>query len=127
MPQTRKQTSRETTRHAITPLLVKWQATGLGPLNWLAPTVVERMTDMGSEWLSFVAARVQEDVALQHGLLHAKSPEEAQAVQAKFLQKAMEDYSAESGRMMDLSAKLFDPVEAGEVDDRLDGDENVNV
>ncbi|MEL6887045.1 MAG: phasin family protein [Pseudomonadota bacterium] len=113
---------------SMAPLLAAWQGAGLGPLNWLAPNVVERMSDMGSEWLSFVATRVQEDVALQHQLLHAKTPADAQAVQARFLQTAMDQYTAETGKMMELGAKLFEPVDVetnSAADD--DDDENVNV
>lgn len=128
MANTRK--SKPTGAHAqMNPLLASWQAAGLGPLNWLAPSMVERMSDMGSEWLSFVAARVQEDVALQHALLHAKTPADAQAVQMRFLQRAVDQYSAETGKMMEMSAHLFDPVEDGEraADPDDEDPENVNV
>ena len=121
----------KTTTESMAPLLAAWQGVGLGPLNWLTPHVVERMSDMGSEWLSFVATRVQEDVALQHQLLHAKTPADAQAVQARFLQKALDQYTAETGKMMELGAKLFEPLDVpgnGSVDDDDDDDdENVNV
>ncbi len=112
----------------LAPLLAAWQGAGLGPLNWLAPNVVERMSDMGSEWLSFVATRVHEDVALQHALLHAKTPADAQVVQAKFLQTALEQYTAETGKMMELGAKLFEPIEVEAVESSSDDDnDNVNV
>ncbi|MEM9871698.1 MAG: phasin family protein [Pseudomonadota bacterium] len=117
-----KDTAPRTATQTMAPLLATWQAAGLGPLNWLAPTVVERMSDMGSEWLSFVATRVREDVALQHAMLHAKSSAEAQAIQSKFLQTAMDHYSAETGKMVELSARLFDPVEPDD-----DTPDNVNV
>ena len=121
----------DTTKSAtetMAPLLAAWQGAGLGPLNWLAPNVVERMSDMGSEWLSFVATRVHEDVALQHALLHAKTPADAQVVQAKFLQKALEQYTAETGKMMELGAKLFEPIEVEAVESSSDDDnDNVNV
>ncbi|WP_299693372.1 phasin family protein [uncultured Tateyamaria sp.] len=95
---------------AMAPLLLAWQAAGLGPLVWLAPTVVERMSDMGSAWLTFVADRVQQDVALQHGLLHAQSPADVQALQLDFLRKAVAQYSAETDKMLELGTHLFDPA-----------------
>ena len=114
---------RKTATETMAPLLMAWQAAGLGPLNWLAPTMLERMSDMGSEWFHFVATRVQEDVALQHALLHAKTPAQAQAVQMEFLKKAVDQYSAETGKLVELSGKLFDPADkdgGGDID-------NVNV
>ena len=102
----------------LAPLLLTWQAAGLGPLNWLAPTVIERMSDMGAEWFTFVAGRVREDVALQHALLHAKSASDAQEIQLKFLQRALDQYTAETGKLVEQGSKLFEPVE---------DDENLNV
>lgn len=100
--------------------MANWQAAGLGALNWFGASTIERMSDMGAEWMTFVAERVQEDVALQHALLHAKSPAEVQQLQMRFLQKAMDQYSAETGKMIELGSKLFDSDD----DDVAD---NVNV
>ena len=35
--------------------IAHWQAAGLGALNWFGPATIERMNDMGSEWMGFVA------------------------------------------------------------------------
>lgn len=113
-----------TSKRADQPLLTAWQTAGLGPLYWLAPHVVQQMSDLGAEWLSFVAARVQEDVALQHALLHAKSPAQAQAIQTAFLNKAMDQYRAETGRIVALGAKLFETD--ADADDTPETD-NLNV
>ncbi|MBY5932907.1 phasin family protein [Tateyamaria omphalii] len=101
--------------------MANWQAAGLGALNWFNASTIERMGDMGAEWMTFVAERVREDVALQHGLLHAKSPAEVQQLQMRFLQKAMDQYSAETGKMIEMSSKLF------ENDDDEAASDNVNV
>ncbi|APX11206.1 phasin family protein [Tateyamaria omphalii] len=102
--------------------MTNWQTAGLGALNWFSASTVERMGDMGAEWMTFVAERVREDVALQHALMHAKSPGEMQQVQMRFLQTAMDQYTAETGKMIELSSKLFDTAENHEAPD-----ENVNV
>ncbi|WP_189368594.1 phasin family protein [Tateyamaria omphalii] len=99
----------------------QWQAAGLGALNWFGVSSIERMSDMGAEWMTFVAERVREDVALQHSLLHAKTPAEVQEVQLAFLQKAIDQYTAETGKMIELSSKLFEPSADKETND------NVNV
>lgn len=102
--------------------VTQWQAAGLGALNWFGASTAKRMQDMGAEWAVFVAERVREDVALQHALLHAKSPSEVQAIQMKFLQTAMEQYSAETGRMFARGTKLFEGHPEEE-----DPKDNVNV
>ena len=58
----------------------------------------ENVADYGQEVLSFMAARVEQDVQTQHALLHAKGVEEVQHIHAQFFQKAMDDYAAESAR-----------------------------
>lgn len=88
-----------------------WQSAGLGALNWFGASTIERMSDMGAEWMTFVAERVREDVALQHALLHAKSPTEVQQLQMDFLQKALDQYAAETGKMMALGSKLFETTD----------------
>lgn len=61
---------------------------------------METMSDMGSQLLTFMSARVQQDVQTQHALLHAKGVAEVQHIQAQFVQKAMNDYIDEMARLM---------------------------
>ena len=70
---------------------------------------IESMTDMGSEMLSFIAARVEQDVQTQSALLQAEGVAEVQNIQAQFFQKAMDDYAAEAGKLM----KIGQAVSAG--------------
>ncbi|KIC49059.1 phasin family protein [Tateyamaria sp. ANG-S1] len=123
MAQTKGTKPKDTSQTTGTMLdaMANWQAAGLGALNWFGPSTIERMGDMGAEWMTFVAERVREDVALQHGLLHAKSPAEVQQLQMRFLQKAMDQYTAETGKMIEMSSKLFD------TDDTDASSDNVNV
>ncbi|MEL6549038.1 MAG: phasin family protein [Pseudomonadota bacterium] len=83
------------------------QHAGLGSLSWLGTKWVETLSDVGAEWLSFVADRVQEDVKMQHALLHAKDLSEIRHIQAQFLQKAMDDYHDETGKMVEFCSKAM--------------------
>ena len=65
------------------------------------------LSDMGAEVMSFVAERIKEDVKTQHKVLHCKNMAELQHVQSEFLQKAMDQYQAETGKLMDMSTKAF--------------------
>ena len=49
------------------------QESGLGSLAWMGTAWTESMSNLGSEIISFVADRIQEDVKTQHELLHCKS------------------------------------------------------
>ncbi|WP_299041267.1 phasin family protein [uncultured Tateyamaria sp.] len=108
--------------------LAHWQSAGLGALNWFGSGTLDRMSGMGAEWMAFVAERVREDVALQHALLHAKTPAEVQALQMTFLQKALDQYTAETGKMMELGSRLFDATAQDATDEDTDDlANNVNV
>lgn len=77
---------------------------------------VENMADYGQEVLSFISKRVAEDVQTQHALMHAKGVAEVQHIQAQFFQKAMDDYAAETAKLMELG-KSITPAAAGTKDD----------
>ena len=70
---------------------------GLGPLAWL-----EFLSDFNSEVLSFLAERVKEDVKTQHSILHCKNADEMRHLQAEFLQNAIEQYTAETGKLVEM-------------------------
>lgn len=71
------------------------------------------LSDMGAEVMSFVAERIKEDVKTQHKVLHCKDVTELQQVQAEFIQRAMEQYQDETGKLVDLSTKVFTPESKG--------------
>lgn len=83
------------------------QTAGLGSLAWLGTKWVETMSDVGAEWLSFVAERVKQDVKTQHELLHAKSFEHVRTIQAQFLQQAMDDYRNETGKIVEFCSNTM--------------------
>ena len=75
----------------------------LSPAAWMGTAWFERVADLGSEVTSFVADRIKEDVQTQHALLHCKSLLEVQKVQAEFLQKAFDQYQAETGKLIKMT------------------------
>lgn len=88
------------------------QAAGLGSFSWLGTKWVESMSNLGSEWLRFLAERVQEDTKTQHDLLHAKDISEIQHIQTKFLQKAMDDYQSETHKLVQFYADTMSDIQA---------------
>lgn len=93
-------------------LLTDAQTAGLGSLSWLGAKWLENLGDVGAEWLSFVAARVREDVKTQHELLHAKTIGEVQHIQAQFLRTAMDDYRQETGKIVELCSNAMTEIQA---------------
>jgi hypothetical protein len=77
-----------------------------GPWGQIGAAWAEAIAGLGGEAVRFLSERVQEDVDLQHRLLHAGSLEEARHIQAQFLQTAIDQYTAETGRMVELSEEM---------------------
>ena len=86
------------------------QALGLRSVTGLGTQWSEVLNDMGSEVLAFVASRVREDVKTQHKMLHCKDMVELQAIQTEFVRTAIEQYTAETGKLVEMSQQLFPAV-----------------
>jgi hypothetical protein len=86
------------------------QDSGLGSLTWMGTAWTEAMSNLGSEIISFVADRIQEDVKAQHEILHCKNLTELQQAQAAFLERAYVQYTVETGKILKLGADVFPPV-----------------
>ncbi|WP_370402487.1 phasin family protein [Sulfitobacter sp. JB4-11] len=83
------------------------QEAGLGNMMGMGTAWMEAMSDMGAEMVSFVAERIKEDVKTQHEILHCKNVAELQHIQAQFIQKAMDQYHAETGKLVEMTNKAF--------------------
>lgn len=83
------------------------QAYGFNAATGMGVAWVEALTDMGAEVLSFVAERIKEDVKTQHRLLHCRDVGEVQKIQAEFVQTAIEQYNAETGKLVEMSQSLL--------------------
>lgn len=83
------------------------QALGFHRMTTFGTAWIELLSDMGSEVVSFVAQRVKEDVKTQHEILRCDDLAELQEIQSRFLKKAMEQYSAETGKLVEISQKIL--------------------
>lgn len=81
--------------------------TTLGNMMGLGTYWMEAVSDMGVEVASFIAARIKEDVKTQHAILHCKTPAELHHIQADFVQTAVEQYQAETGKLIQMGAGAF--------------------
>ncbi len=88
-------------------LMQQVEDAGLGPLRWLGTAWFEKMADMNSEVVSFVADRIREDVKTQHELLHCKTAEDLQKAQVAFLEKAYTQYTEETGKLLKMGMDML--------------------
>ena len=92
------------------------QQASLGPLNWMGNAWIEAFGDVGSELAGFVAERIKEDVKTQHQMMHCKTPAELQKIQADFVRTAIEQYTAETGKLVQLNQAFLDKLRADKPD-----------
>lgn len=98
---------------AVAETVAEMQRMGLDSMTWMGSDWMERMSDLGSEVLSFVADRVKQDVELQHSLLHCRDAAELHRLQSEFWQKAVDQYAEETGKLIEMGAGMMAPADAG--------------
>ncbi len=86
------------------------QKLGFENFSAMGTTWAETMSELGSEVVSFMAERIREDVKTQHEILHCKNIGDLQQIQTRFMQKAFEQYTAETGKLVEMSQTLFAPA-----------------
>ena len=88
-------------------LMKQMEDAGLGPMRWMGTAWLEKMADMNSEVVNFVADRIREDTKTQHELLHCKTAADIQKVQQAFLEKAYTQYSEETGKLLKMGMDMM--------------------
>jgi hypothetical protein len=83
------------------------QDAGLGSMIGMGTAWVEAISDISAEVAHFVAERIKEDVKTQHEILHCQNVADLQHIQAQFIQKAMDQYQAETGKLVEMGTNAF--------------------
>lgn len=96
------QDSEKSARAAFEPF-GQMQTDALAKMLGLSASWLETMNEMGAEWQAFVARRIDEDVKTQQKILHCKTQSELRDVQVEFMKKAVEQYHAETGKLVEMS------------------------
>ncbi|MGO4915514.1 phasin family protein [Pseudogemmobacter sp. W21_MBD1_M6] len=95
---------------AMTEAFAAIQKSGMMPMTWFGAAMAEKMAEINSECAQFIADRIKEDVQTQHRMLHCKDMDQIKTVQTEFLNKAIEQYTAETGKLVQLSQKMMDDL-----------------
>jgi hypothetical protein len=69
--------------------------------------MVDGVTRMQREIVDFVSERLRHDMRIQQELLRCRSFDEVRSVQARFFQTAMDQYSAEATKLMQMGQDIF--------------------
>lgn len=110
MTDSNKKTELEPAETAALDAMAHLQKAGFGSLAWLGTAWVETMSEAGSEWMTFLAERMREDVKTQHQILHCRDMSELQKIQLDFMKTAMDQYTAETGKMLEIGNSLMDAM-----------------
>lgn len=77
---------------------------GMEPLASAGLAFVEGWIEASGEIAAFLARRIQSDFDLQREILQCRDPAELVRIQTAFVEKAIEDYRAESGKLAGIGA-----------------------
>ena len=83
------------------------QAASLNSLCAFNTTMADNTARLYREWTEFIGHRLREDMALRQRLLTCTSAEDMASVQAEFFRRAMEEYAAESRKMLQMTQDMM--------------------
>jgi hypothetical protein len=106
---TKKSDPTEAAREAMAEAMAKFQQMGLKSMQWPGAEWMEKMSEMGSEWMHFLSERMQEDVEFQQKLLACKDASELHKLQADYVQTAIDQYTSETGRIIEMGSAAMTP------------------
>ncbi len=94
--------------------LAEVRKSGLGVMMGMSEAMTEAIGNMGAEFAGFLAGRIKEDIRTQHRLLHCKDLGEIQRIQVEFFRKALDEYQAETGKLIEMGAQVFSTPKSDE-------------
>lgn len=91
----------------------QFEDSGLGHLNRVGVHWLEAIADINSEIASFVASRIKEDAQTQRALMQCKTTEDLQKEQFAFLERAYAQYTAETGKVIEMGLDSYPSTRGG--------------
>ncbi len=95
MPQSKKKTATKGDSNAKAP----------SAMMAVTPEAMESWQEIATEWGRFVTDRLQKDIETQRAMLDCRSPSELMKVQTEFYQTAIQQYSEEAMRLMQMMSE----------------------
>lgn len=84
------------------------QAEAMGRMTAFNTVVAEAMGRYGQEFMGFVQDRLAEDAKTQQELMACRDLNEVAAIQSRFMERTMQQYTDETGKLVDLGREIFE-------------------
>lgn len=72
--------------------------------------MLEAISELGGEVVAFVAQRIKDDLQTQHDLLNTRNTADFMHIQAQFMQRAINQYTIETGKMVALNTAMINRI-----------------
>jgi Phasin protein len=95
-----------TTRESIAKA-AKTQQQAIGTMERAGASLLTGLTEMQKEIAGFVSERIRQDIEGQQELLRCRTLDEVREVQSRYFRTAMDQYSSEATKLMQLGTELF--------------------
>lgn len=96
---------------AMQDAMAQFQKMGMQSMTWMGGDWMQKMNEMGTEVMHFMAERIQTDIEWQQRFMKCRDIKELQDVQAEFIQSSIDRYTEETGKLIDMGAKAMTPPE----------------
>ena len=87
--------------------LAALQAAGPGAMAKVYVSMLEGMGDVGAEVMQFVTDRIAADMETQKEIMQCRTPADLMEVQQSFLKKAFDEYTAETGKLVQMGTEMM--------------------
>jgi hypothetical protein len=84
------------------------QVEAMGRMTAFNTAVAEAMGRYGQEFMTFVQERLAEDTKTQQELMNCRDLSQMAEIQSQFLERAIQQYTDETGKLVDLSREVFE-------------------
>lgn len=84
------------------------QAENMERFSLLGAAFAENVGKMNTEVLRFLGERLQEDLKTQRALMQCRDIAKMSEIQSEFLRKAFDQYTAETGKMVQMSMQIVE-------------------
>lgn len=92
--------------------MARMGSVGIGSAAWLGAAWTRRVADAAVEVARFAGHRLGDDLRTQAEMLRCRDLAALQSVQGRFLQRAIDEYAAETARLMRLGGDAPEPRRA---------------
>lgn len=106
----KEETGTETSASEASDAMAARRQAGVEDVMGLGTAWAAMVSDLSAEMLGFLSDRIREDLKTQHRLFHCRDVHELREIQAEFLQKAIDQYQAETGKLIEMSSNAFSDI-----------------